>query len=93
MTPDQIADALWAEYRRVDDWPLQTEEGAHGAKCAIRCCATRMGVYPEFVARDAPDDFVASFAQTIADFEGLDAASKVDYERSTEGIKTEPQDV
>lgn len=50
-----IAKALWSEYLRVDEWPLQTEEGAHGAKCAIRCCATRLGVYPEFVAKDKDD--------------------------------------
>lgn len=49
---EKLAKKLWQEYLRVDTWPVQTEEGAHGAKCAIRCVATSLGVYPEFVDQD-----------------------------------------
>lgn len=52
MTALEIAQKLREEYQRVDDWPLQTEEGSHGAKCAIRCVAVKLGVYSEFVSLD-----------------------------------------
>ncbi len=53
MTADQIAEALWIEYLRVDEWCGRLSgNDAHSAKCAIRCVASRLGVYPEFVAKD-----------------------------------------
>lgn len=50
--PGQVANALWAEYVRVDDWCTRQADDQHSAWCAIRCCATRLGVYPEFVANE-----------------------------------------
>jgi len=42
-----IAQRLWAEYLRSSVW-TDTEEEAHAARCAIRCCAVRLNVYLEF---------------------------------------------
>lgn len=56
LTNDEIASKLWEEYLRVDTWSLQTEEGAHGAKCAIRCVAVALGVYSEFCAKGKDDE-------------------------------------
>lgn len=55
MEPDQIADALWSEYHRVDDWCIRGGDDPHSAKVAIRCCAARLGVYPQFIAKDKGD--------------------------------------
>lgn len=52
MTKAEIAQCLWAEYLRVDEWCRFDTDDPHSAKCAIRCVATRLGVYPEFVALD-----------------------------------------
>lgn len=54
MTPEQIANCLWQEYQRVDQWCNKGDDDPHSAKVAIRCCATRLGVYSEFVALDTP---------------------------------------
>lgn len=47
----KTARGLWQEYLRVDEW-AHTDDEKHSAKVAIRCCATRLGVYSEFVALD-----------------------------------------
>jgi hypothetical protein len=47
----KTARGLWQEYLRVDEW-ARTDDEKHGARTAIRCCATRLGVYNEFVALD-----------------------------------------
>ena len=52
MDKATIAAGLWAEYLRVDEWCTRSEDDPHSAKVAIRCVATRLGVYPEFVGLD-----------------------------------------
>lgn len=56
VTVQEAARKLWEEYLRVDSWPLQTSEGAHGAKCAIRCVAVKFGIYPQFCAQENGDE-------------------------------------
>lgn len=56
VTPQEAARKLWEEYQRVDSWPLQTAEGAHGAKCAIRGVAAILGVYSQFCAQEGQSD-------------------------------------
>lgn len=55
-TSEALAQKLWDEYLRVDNWVLQTQEGADGAKCAIRGVAVKLGVYSEFcdLGHDVP---------------------------------------
>lgn len=45
---NRIASVLAKEYLEVTQWPLQTTEGIHGARLAIRCCAASLGVYSHF---------------------------------------------
>jgi hypothetical protein len=42
-----IAQGLATEYFRTGDWNKSADED-HAAKCAVRCCATRLNVYVEF---------------------------------------------
>lgn len=61
VTPDQVADALWAEYQRVDEWCRFEKDDPHSARVAIRCCATRLGVYSAFCAKDDTDPLEGFF--------------------------------
>lgn len=51
MKNKEIAEKLWQEYLRVEDW-AKTSDEIHIAKSAIRCCATRLGCYVEFCECD-----------------------------------------
>ncbi len=50
-----IAQSLWQEYLRVDEWPATNDDMRHGARCAIRCVATKLGVYAEFCSLDTSE--------------------------------------
>lgn len=43
-----LAEKLYQEYIKVDDWYIQPEDGSHASKFAIRRIAVRLGVYSEF---------------------------------------------
>jgi len=49
----EIAKGLWAEYLRVEEWAV-TDDEIHSARVAIRCVATRLDCYNEFVACGKP---------------------------------------
>lgn len=49
----RIAEGLWHEYLRVATWRWDAN-AEHAARCAIRCCATRLGVYSQFCTLDEP---------------------------------------
>ena len=49
---NEIAKKLWEEYLRVDEWILSNDDERHGARCAIRSVAVKLGCYVEFCALD-----------------------------------------
>lgn len=47
---NNTARLLAREYLRVPEWATLSEDDAHTGQSAIRCAATRIGVYTEFNA-------------------------------------------